>query len=347
MSQPTEDPTPDPPPPAAGAQPRTVLPAANPARGRHRDSSATRRAPSRLTALLLAGAALLVVAVAVALAVTSGAPAPDSTASSPRAASPTGATSKPSAVPSSTPLSGGLALRRTVNVRGNTVTVDEQFEASASTPVVVAPRRSTADPALVPLSLRLVAQDGTEAPFDEPVTVNAGGSLTVRGLYRLRYCPDLVPLAWPSTVTVTTPGVPVDVVRSDEPLRNARAVCPGVPPESTAAPGLRVVAFSGSRAVATVRLVWTQRPRATLDAVGAPSGFPLDAVGPRCPGGCVAALVPGRRVAVQLRPVDGCPSSSQRSDGLPLLVSEAGGGRPQVVSVSVKGLGRWFSTACR
>jgi hypothetical protein len=306
---------------------------------------------------VLAALALLVVGGAAAVAVfrtspTAGDAAGSASpaASGPTATPPAGGTSSTStgAEPSSGPVEAGLALRRTVTVRGSSVTVVERLSATSSQAVVVAPRPRSDDPGLVPLSLRQVAQDGTASAFDAPVTLPAGGNLRLRGSYRLRYCPDLVPATWPTTFRVTSRGVPVEVVRSDEPLNNARAICPGVPPSARAEPALRVASWDPGRAVARLRLAWRGSQRATLEAVGAPSGFPLDAAGRRCGPACVSLLVPGRRVVLQLRPVDGCPSRSQASDGLPLLVAPVGRGRaPEVVSVTVRGLGRWFSSACR
>ena len=323
-------------------------PSAPEAHGRHRAASASRWG-TRQTLLAAAGVLLLLVVGGAAAFVLLGNDGTTTAGPSPSAPAGTTASSAATtpATTSSPPVTGGLGLKRTVTVRGSVVTVVERYTATAASPVVLAPLTGSGDTTLRPLSLQLVAEDGTVSPFRAPVTVNADGSVTVRGQYRLRYCPDLVPLAWPTTSRVTTPGVPVDVVRSDEPLRTARAVCPGVPPQATAAPQLRVARFTGRAGEASVRLVWSGGP-VRLAAVGAPSGFPLSAVptaAERCGSDCLAPLRRGRPVTLTLRPVDGCPTRFQKSDGLPLLVER--GGRTQVVSVSARGLGRWYVGACR
>lgn len=244
------------------------------------------------------------------------------------------------------PAADAVSVTRTVNVHGTTVTVVEKYTASSAAQVVLAPARGTGQVTLLPLSLMQVAQDGSQTPFTAPITVPAGGNATLRGVYRLRYCPDLVPLAWPTTSTVSPSSAAVQVTRSDVPLRTAAAVCPGVPPSAVAAGGLRASGWKARGGVATLRLRWHGSGTLTIVAVGAPGGFPLQGVGRRCGSQCVTQVHSGSAASLQLRPVEQCPTSAQRSDGLPLLVRTGHRHTSTVVAVSVPGLGRWFSNAC-
>lgn len=295
---------------------------------------------------MLGGAALVAFGAALAWQVLPRPGAVPSGTQRPAASHP-GPTSAPqSAHPATALATDAVSVTRTVTVRGTTVTVLERYTASAGDPVVLTPGRSTGQATLLPLSLVSVAQDGSQTPFSSPVTIPAGGNASFRGVYRLRYCPDLVPVAWPVTATVSPSHTPVQVTRSDVPLREAAAVCPGVPPSAVAAGGLHASAWKPRSNVATLRLRWHGPGTLTVVAVGAPGGFPLQAVGRRCGAQCVTQVHPGATASLQLRPVENCPTSPQRSDGLPLLVRTGRTSASTVVAVSVPGLGRWFSGAC-
>ncbi|MFZ0324509.1 MAG: hypothetical protein WAN48_10300 [Actinomycetes bacterium] len=308
------------------------------ARGRHRRAAARRFVPARV--LVLAVVAAVVVAAVGAAAVTASLvrddPAPTPTATPP-SPSPDRSSSSPQAA-------SQVEVRREVQVNGTTVTVDEQYTVASGDDIALAPRTASSDPALGVKALRTVAQDGTEAPFTEPVLVSTGRSLSVRGVYELRYCPDLVPLAWPTTTTVRGAAFTVDVVRSDEPLRNASAVCPRATSQAVDDPRLTVTRFAASGRSALVRLLWRGPKPALVRGVGAPGGFPLDGVGRGCGSGCVARLAPGVPTGIEVRPVDGCPMRASGSDRLPLLVEV--GSSSRIVRVDAAGLGRWFARAC-
>jgi hypothetical protein len=318
----------DPMPPPAGA------------RGRHRRTSA-RRGPAWRTVALVT-VVVLVVGGAGLVALLNHDSAPADPLASPTVASTPSVKPTPSAP---VPERQRLDLQRSVRVRGTTVTVDERYTLRQGTEVVLAPANGDAGPTLRNQGLRVVAQDGTEAPFTEPVALGAGRTLALRGLYQLRYCPDLVPLAWPGLAVVKDRDFVVDVARSDEPLRTSAAVCPKARSKATQQGRLRgTVTTSGPR-VATVRLARSGRGALTVRALGAPSGLPLDGVGPACGPDCVTRVRSGRPARVEVRPVEGCPRPSAATDRFPLLVQ--GSGRPTVVVVRVTGLGRWFARACR
>ncbi len=320
----------DPMPPPAGA------------RGRHRRTSARRRPAGRTVAIAAVLALLVALGVgAVGLVgLLDRSPAVD-----PLATPSVGSTPSPQPT-ASAPVQERhrLDLQRSVRVRGTTVTVDERYTLRQGTEVVLAPATSDPGPTLKNQGLRVVAQDGTEAPFTEPVALGTGRTLVLRGLFQLRYCPDLVPLAWPGLATVREQDFVVDVARSDEPLRTVAALCPRASSKAAPQRPLRGGLTAAEPRVATVRLTSSGRSALTVRALGAPSGLPLDGVGPACGPDCVARVRPGRPARVEVRPVEGCPRPSAATDRFPLLVE--GSGRPTVVVVRVAGLGRWFARAC-
>ena len=318
----------DPTPPPAGA------------RGRHRRAPA-RRGFAWRTLALVAAVGLLVVAGGLVTLLNHDESPPIDALPTPIVSPTTSRALTPSARPQER---ARLELRRTVRVRGTTVTVDERYTVRQGTEVVLAPTKADPGPPLKEQGLRVVAQDGTEAPFTEPVALGAGRTLALRGLYQLQYCPDLVPLAWPSLAVVKELNFVIDVVRSDEPLRTAAAVCPSARSKATKQRGLGADLTRFGPRAATVRLTWKGRGALTVLALGAPSGLPLDGVGAPCGRDCVARVRPGRPARIEVRPVEGCPRASAASDRLPLLVGDEG--PPRVVAVQVAKLGRWFTGAC-
>jgi len=260
---------------------------------------------------------------------------------SPTPSSPSGQLSS-TATPASDP--SLVEVDHHVEVNGTTVTVDERYTVRQGAEVVIAPRATGQGPTLQLRALRTVAEDGTEAPFADPVTVSLGRSLVLRGVYRLRYCPDVVPLAWPTTGAVTGEDFAVDVVRSDEPLRTVAAICPTARSDAKRELQLRAsVAKSGPR-TATLTLKWRGKHNLPVVAIGAPSGLPLDGAGRPCGSDCVAEVHHNRRSRLDLRPVEGCPRDAAATNRLPLLVGESR--RPAVIWVNARGLGRWFASAC-
>ena len=263
------------------------------------------------------------------------------------ATTPSPSASSTPAQPTTTPPASDpsrIEVERRVEVNGTTVTVDERYTVQQGAEVVLAPQTVAGEPTLQLQALRTVAQDGTEAAFTDPVTVSLGRSLATRGVYRLRYCPDIISLAWPSTASVTGADYAVDVVRSDEPLRTAAAICPAARSDAKQEQQLRATVKKSGPRTATLTLTWSGKRDLTVVAIGAPSGLPLDGVGRPCGSECVADVRPGRKSRVELRPVEGCPRPAAASDRLPLLLNTSG--QRTVRWVSAPGLGRWFAGAC-
>jgi hypothetical protein len=169
--------------------------------------------------------------------------------------------------------------------------------------------------------------DGRNTDFDHAVEIANGGSLTVRGTYRLTKCPDILPTTWPSPVKY--PDATRKYIRVDEPLSTASALCPRQRSRATTPKSLHATVVSVRPAV--VRLSWRGDSTLTVDAVGSASGVAALAPKRQCNSSCVARLRPGRSAQMQLEPVDPCPPATH-NDLLTLIVSHQHGGHLTVAA---------------
>lgn len=316
-------------------------------RGRHRRAPARRGVPLAATVV---GAVLLVAA---AVSVTAWLGSRGDT-SGPTAEPTTTSTVTERASPTESPVT--LTGTRDVRVDGDVVTVVEDTTVADGDGVVVRPATHSTDPALQLTAVDVVAGDGTLTTFDSPVTLTSGRSLTVQGTYRLRDCPDLLPVDWPSPTEVVGRDWARTWTRSSEPLRTAPTLCKGKP---SSAPmwrelSARLVTTAAGTVPGSVRIVlgWTGTPPLVVDDVGALSDLAGDTVLSRspldgCPDtGCIGTIR-GPGLVLEVRPVEACPDPAPRPDRLTLVV-RPGDGRTRVVGVAVPGLGRWLdSRVCR
>lgn len=250
-----------------------------------------------------------------------------------------------------------LTGTRDVRVSGEVVTVVEATTVDDGDGVVIGPAARSSDPALELTGVDVVAEDGTLSAFDAPVTLTAGRTITVQGTYRLRDCPDLLPVDWPSPTDVAGRGWSRTWTRSSEPLRTGPTLCKGKPSTAPALPALsaRLSGPSSGTAPRSVRVVlrWSGHPPLVVDDVGALSDLAGDTVLARSPlagcpaAGCIGTVHGEIGRVIEVRPVEACPDPAPRPDRLTLVV-RTGHGRARVVAVSVPGLGRWLdSHVCR
>lgn len=318
-----------------------------PTRGRHRRAPVRQRLP--LTVATVGAVVLVAATVTVTTAVTGNhadrppATAGDVTTTSPGSATANGAPAD-------------LAATRDVAVRRDVVTVVETVTVMGGEGVVVAPATGSGEPALDLIRVQLLAEDGTQAPLADPVSLGAGRSITVQGSYRLRSCPDLLPSAWPSPVSIRGSAWSRSYTRTSEPLRTGPTLCPGRQSQADVLAGLSARIGDGEAGgrppSVRVRLRWQGPGRLAVDGVGALSDLAALPVvvrgGPgHCPDqGCIGTPGPAG-LALDVQPVEACPNQAPRPDRLTLLVRVAGG-QPRLVVVEVPGLGHWLGrTVCR
>lgn len=275
----------------------------------------------------------------------------------PTASGPPTATATVTESPTPTSAPAAVSGTRDIQVRGDVVTVVEELSVVDGSDVVLAPSRRSTDPALTLTDTRLLAEDGSSTAFDEPVTLGMDRTVTVQGTYRLRSCPDLLPVAWPSPTTVQGTGWSRTWTRTSEPLRTGPTLCPGEPSTARALPGLSARLSgnggSGTPPAARVTLRWSGAAPLALDRVGALSDLAADVPGARpdgggCPRtGCLGPLPRSSSLVLVVQPVEGCPDAAPRPDRLTLALRVAGG-PSRVVVVDVPQLGRWLQqNVCR
>ena len=264
----------------------------------------------------------------------------------------------PSATPVAEQAPAALTGTRTVRARGGVVTIVEEVTVSSGEGVSVAPARRSTDPALQLTGVQVLAEDGTATTFVDPVSLGAERTLRVRGSYRLRSCPDLLPVTWPSPMTVTgDPGWSRTWTRTSEPLRTGQTLCPKARATAGALAGLsaRLVAGKppGNPPEVRLRLRWQGATRLVVQRVGSLGG--LAAESPPAPSGAegasgfVLVVPPGSSRPLRVQPVESCPNARPRSDRLTLLAWTDARGKPaRLVAVGVPGLGRWLDRqVCR
>ena len=239
---------------------------------------------------------------------------------------------------SSTPPAQPATLQesRVVEVHGRTVNVSESTTVVSGGPVTVVP--STKPPALGLSESQtvVVGQDGSNQPFTTSTTLAVGRTLTVEGRYQLTDCPDLLPTQWPSPTTIRPGHWSRTFTKVSVPQRTSRALCPTA--KSKAAQPSTLSGSMSSGKQPSVRLLWSGSKPVTVTAIGSASGVAAIGVGPRCPGTCVAQLVPGTSATIRLHPLEQCPVAG-RTDTLTLRLTVKGRS-PQTLGVRVKQLGQ-------
>lgn len=240
--------------------------------------------------------------------------------------------SGPTPAPSSPGVSAGLLVEseREVFVDGSTVEVLETSRLVEGAAVQVTP------PTVTPLGLELldtavVAPDGRVTRLSSEVALASGGSITVRGRYRLTGCPDVLPTVWPSPADF--PGAARTYSRLDEPQHTVAALCPEARSKAVRLEGLTGTVAAGGDP--RIRLSWDGAEPLTVTAVGAAATVAAVVPEPSCTAPCVTRIPAGGAVPLLLQPVDPCPPAT-RDDELVLVV--AGSDRP--VTVRVPGLHR-------
>lgn len=281
------------------------------------------------------------------------------TGGDPGAAPSAGATSSRSPTSTSSPEPTAVALTgtRSVRARGGVVTIVEKVTVSDGDGVSVAPARRSSDPALQLTGVQVLAQDGTATSFGEPVSLGAERTLTVRGTYRLRACPDLLPVTWPSPMTVAGSDWSRTWTRTSEPLRTAETLCPKARPRARPLPGLsaRLVDGTppGNPPEVRLRMRWRGATGLVIERVGSLGGLaaesPPATSGAGDASGLVLSVRPGTSQPLRVQPVESCPNARPRSNRLTLLAWTDARGKPaRLVSVGVPGLGRWLDRhVCR
>jgi hypothetical protein len=267
------------------------------------------------------------------------------------AAAPTGSPPTPAPAtpgPASSPAAPVvLTGTRVVQARAGVVTIVDSVTVTDGEAVSVGPARRSRDPALVLTGVQLLAEDGTATTFRDPVSLGADRTLTVRGTYRLRACPDLLPVSWPSPMAVSGPEWSRTWTRTSEPLRTAQTLCPRARSRAPELPGLRARLVGGDPPgdppEVQVRLRWRGSGSLVVTGIGSAGG--LAAAAPAAgEGGARLLTVPARAsAALRLQPVESCPNARPRGDRLTLLTdprTRRGPGR--LVAVTVPGLGRWL-----
>jgi hypothetical protein len=208
--------------------------------------------------------------------------------------------------------------QRVVTVAGNRVTVEETSRVVQGHTAHAIPA-TTAPTGLKLVALAIATADGRRVAFDSPTALDAAGSLTVRGTYRLTNCPDLLPVQWPSPSEF--PDATRTYPRLDEPLHTVYAICPDAKSRASALDGLTGTVIPGP--VPTVRLAWDGAAPLTISTIGSASGIAVIAVEPGCHGGCAAEIPAGGSATVALQPIDPCPPATD-SAAMTLVID----GRP-------------------
>ncbi len=293
--------------------------------GRHRAPATA----ARKTPWALATVAALLVGVVLAAAVTWWATrSPDTGGgTAERTPQPSTATATTSAAPTA------IESTRDVRVDGTTVTIEEVSNVVEGDSAVAEP---TGDAALGLTFVRasVVTPDGRSRAFESPITLSAGGVLTVLSRYRLTHCPDLLPSQWPSSTAFQ--GATRSFLRIDGPLHTAYALCPRATSSARPLAGLGGTLADGSPT--SVRLTWRGSAPLTVRAIGSASGVAALAPTPSCDGACIAEIPARSSGQVQLQPVDPCPPAT-RSDMLTLVVGDRAG-RGLLVGLRIPGLHR-------
>jgi hypothetical protein len=215
---------------------------------------------------------------------------------------------------------------RVVRRHGTQVVVEEKTRLVAGGSTRALPANG-APQGLELIRAETLGADGRNTNFDDAVEITSGGTLTVRGTYRLTHCPDILPTTWPSPVSY--PHATRRYVRVDEPLRTASALCPRAPSRASTPKSLHATVVSVRPPV--VRLSWRGDSTLTIDTVGSASGVAVLVPKRQCNTSCVARLAPGHSARLQLQPVDPCPPATH-NDRLTLVVSHQHGGRTTVAA---------------
>jgi hypothetical protein len=236
------------------------------------------------------------------------------------------------------------------------VTVLEAVTVTEGDAVSIAPALRSSEPALELTGVQVLAEDGTATSFTEAVTLSADRTLTVRATYRMRSCPDLLPVTWPSPMRVAAEASR-SWTRTSEPLRTAQTLCPKARAKAKPLRGLtaRVATAVPPGKPPEVRVVlrWRGSSRMVVNGVGALGGLAAEAVATNRPpcdrSGCSLSLAPGFAGPLRVQPVESCPDARPRGDRMTLLAWTSSRGKPaRLVSVQVGGLGRWLDRhVCR
>lgn len=263
------------------------------------------------------------------------------------AASPAGQVAEPD-VESSAPAPPAVETEKNVTIDGDTVVVVE-------TSTVVDGGQARAVPAeqsptgLDWLSSKVVGEDGRSTPFTSPVTVVAGGTLTVESRYRLTDCPDVLPALWPSPTAFA--GAVQTYVRLDQPLHTGYAVCPDRTGQSASTAGLTATVAKGP--AVRIQIRWDGAEPLSISGIGSASGVAAVPVSPSAScgsdTGCLAVLDAvttygvASSAAITVTPADPCPPATT-SDRLVLLVAR-GDLPPRPTALVVDGLHRAVCSA--
>ena len=235
----------------------------------------------------------------------------------------------PSTSVETTTPSARVESERTVTVEGSVVTVEE------TSSVVDGGAARAIPPTGAPVGLELLGvtvetADGRSTAFSSPVKLQASGSLTVVGRYRLTDCPDVIPTQWPSPSEF--PDATRTYPRLEEPLHTAYAICPGAKSKAKSLDTLSGALTDA--ATPTVRLKWSGTSALTIATIGAASGVAVLVTEPGCNGGCAAEISPGAEVTITMQPVDPCPPATD-DDTLTLKLASG-----EVVALTVPDLHR-------
>jgi hypothetical protein len=242
---------------------------------------------------------------------------------------PTHSAPAPSTSSDPTGAAARVESERTVTIEGSVVTVEETSD------VVGGGAARAIPPTGAPVGLQLLGTtvkgaDGRSTAFKSPVKLQASGTLTVVGRYRLTDCPDVLPTQWPSPSEF--PDATRTYPRLEEPLHTAYAICPGAKSKAKPLDGLSGTLTDAH--AASIRLKWSGSSHLTIATIGAASGVAVLVTEPGCNGGCAADIPADGEATITVQPVDPCPPATD-DDTLTLKLDSG-----EVVAVSVQDLHR-------